>query len=504
MAISVRASGTWAAATTQSPSYAIPAGYQAGDLGILVSGWKPYTVSATVNQDWTEIIDEAAGSTANGNGTGSSRVYVAYKVLGSSETNPTVTRSGSVSPGGGVIIVLQKSASESWDVAALSAAVEQAMANTSMSHNLTTTAAIASADLVFALTVVGDDSSTFTRATTAISGGPSWSGNVVEYPATHLSDTAGNDMAADLIYRVASSSVASGQTITVTATLSAAERVSSVLFRVRVNALEEKSGSFTITGGGIATNVAAKGGQGAVTATGGGVSSSAATSNRQLSAAVTGGGVATVGAEAWQPEVEEHDGSFVVTGGGSVTAGSLADRLLALGITGGGSYTQGSSTTRSGITTATGGGAVTADGTKGAGTSITATGGGAVTSASTSGRSASVVGTGGGTATTGITSARQAGVAGTGGGSVTVQGSTAEDHAAAFTVTGGGAVTVGAEVGVRPEKPPIGPGRVVLWSNVYRPIRKGSFTVSGGGSVTVTGVAEWNDDAEVLGLVFAA
>ena len=243
MAISVRASGTWAASITQSPSVAIPAGYSAGDLGILVSAWRPYTVTATVNQSWTEIIDESPGATANGNGTGSSRVYVAYKVFTTaSETNPTITRSAAITPEGDVIIVLQKAASDGdWTVTKIATAVEQAMGTTAMSHALTTTAGILANDLVFALTAVADDSATFTRATTAISGGPTWSGNVVEYPATHLSDVSGNDMAADLIYRVASSYVATGQTITITATLSAAERVASTLFSVRVG----RTGSFT-------------------------------------------------------------------------------------------------------------------------------------------------------------------------------------------------------------------------------------------------------------------
>jgi hypothetical protein len=242
MAISVRAAGTWAVATTQSPAVTIPAGYQAGDLGILVSVWRSYTVTATINQSWTELIDEATGTTTTGVGVGSSRLYVAYKVLGSSETNPTLTRSGTISPGAQVIIVLQKGASESWDVAKIANAVEQAMGSTALSHSLTTTAAIAASDWVFALTGVADDSATFTRATSAISGGPTWSGNVVEYPSTHASSTTGNDIAADLIHRVASGAASSGASITVTATLSAAERVGSVLFRVRVTANPTSTG----------------------------------------------------------------------------------------------------------------------------------------------------------------------------------------------------------------------------------------------------------------------
>jgi hypothetical protein len=237
VAISTRAEGTWVSGgTTQNTSPAFPSGYTpiVGDLGIVVSVWKQYDVSATINEGWTEIFDGTGGSTANGNGAGSVRLFVAYKIFTSTtQAAPTITRSGAISPSGSVMVVLQKAGTEAWDVDDISAATEQAMGTTAMSHVCTTTQGITSGDWIFALTGVGDDSGTFTRATTAISGGPTWSGDRVEYPSGHLTTTDGNDLAADLIYRVASSTVATGQSITVTATLSAAERVGSVLFRVR-------------------------------------------------------------------------------------------------------------------------------------------------------------------------------------------------------------------------------------------------------------------------------
>lgn len=238
MAIGQRASGTWGFGTSTSFPLTIPGAgsYQIGDLGIAIMIAKPFDVAISVDNGWSEIVDETPGSTANGNGVGSVRLWVAYKVFTSTtETDPNITI-GTNSPNGGVIIVLSKGADETWDIAKLANSVEQAMGTTAMSHDLTTTAAVQDGDWVFALTGVADDSATFTRATTAISGGGiTYNGDVVEYPATHGSSTSGNDAAADLIYRKVTTGVASGATITVTATLSNAERVGSVLFRVGVD-----------------------------------------------------------------------------------------------------------------------------------------------------------------------------------------------------------------------------------------------------------------------------
>lgn len=237
MAISVRAAGTWAPESDTGNTtilVEIPDGYEAGDLGIIVATWKLYQTTGAINESWTEITDIAGGSTSGSSNVGSVRHYVAYKVLGASESDPTITTSAFVYPGLRVCIVLQKDSGGDWAVQKLSDAVETSEQD--FSHAITTTAAISIGDLVFALTGVGDESAAFTRATDAISGGPSWSGNVVEYPADHGSTTAAYDVAADLIYRVASSAVASGETITVTGSLSASERCSSSLFAVRAAA----------------------------------------------------------------------------------------------------------------------------------------------------------------------------------------------------------------------------------------------------------------------------
>lgn len=248
MAISQRAAGTWADAGVNGTSITltIPAGATTGDLMLAAVVIKPYTADPTIDQGWSTLYKGASGTTANGNGAGSQEHAIFYKVHTGTESNPTVTFGATSSPGGGVIVVLQKGAGETWNVGPLAAAVgEQAMGTTALSIGLTTDAAITSGDWIWALVSAGDDSATFTRATTAISGGPTYSGNHVEYPATHLSTTTGSDAAMDLGYRVASSSVASGQTITVTATLSAAERAAASIFYVRVQSVTTVSGSFT-------------------------------------------------------------------------------------------------------------------------------------------------------------------------------------------------------------------------------------------------------------------
>ena len=78
---------------------------------------------------------------------------------------------------------------------------------------------------VFGIAAIRDDSSTFTRSSTAIADSGAaitWNGNYVESPATHASTTTGNDMAADAGYRLVTTG-ASGVTLQQSGTLSASE-----------------------------------------------------------------------------------------------------------------------------------------------------------------------------------------------------------------------------------------------------------------------------------------
>jgi hypothetical protein len=85
---------------------------------------------------------------------------------------------------------------------------------------------VPSGSVVVGIAAIRDDSGTFTRPTSAISDAASaitWNGNYAEAPATHASTTTGNDMAADMGYRLVTTG-ASGVTLRQTCdALSAAE-----------------------------------------------------------------------------------------------------------------------------------------------------------------------------------------------------------------------------------------------------------------------------------------
>lgn len=545
MAISQRAAGTWAShGTTQNVQVPFPTGYTpiVGDLAIVVGSWKAFGTTATVDQGWSEILDVTGGSTAAGNGTGSVRLYVAYKVLKSTaEVAPTISRSAAPAPGAGVMVVFQKAATEAWDVAALSAATEQAMGSTAMSHVCTTTAAIASGDLVFALTGVGDNSGTFTRATTAISGGPTWSGNVVEYPSSHLSTTDSNDMAADLVYRVASSAVASGQSITVTATLSAAERVGSVLFRVRVKAATATAvaevslapGSTPserthhtlhararVTSGVGTLRMALY--EGANNRSGdletsllttsladytlpiADASAANITDYSNLSIRFWGydafAGAATVFEvdQVWleAPVAAGVSASVVVTGGGVLTPSSVTVRTRTQAVTGGGILTPSSVTTRASAQAMTGGGVATIAAAPIRAATVTATGGGVATASVAKVGRLTYVATGGGILTPESVTTRTRADVSTGGGVATIDAPTTRP--AAVTITGGGVLA--------PDSPTIRPATVAATGGgvatvdgeavVPEDIRSADVVATGGG-VATTATAKRGDLTDV-------
>jgi hypothetical protein len=233
MPIAARASGVWASSVAASHTVALPS-YEPGNLGLLVVVSKSYLFAATeISQGWTILVDDATGATAVGNGVGSLRLLVAWKILGVGEVAPTVSRAGSVTAGA-VIVTLSKAANETWSVARLSSTAETVEQN--FVHALTTTATIDAGDWVYAVTGVADDSSPFTRPTDAISGGPDWTSSMVRTPAVNFSSTAGADLAADQVRRTAATTVGSGANLAVTGSLFDVERCGSVLFKVRVTA----------------------------------------------------------------------------------------------------------------------------------------------------------------------------------------------------------------------------------------------------------------------------
>jgi hypothetical protein len=85
--------------------------------------------------------------------------------------------------------------------------------------------------VVIGFSAVRDDSATFTRPTDGIAEMVSttitWAGNHVEFPATHLSTTTGNDFAADAGYRMISAASGTATGLQQKMTLSAVETLNS-------------------------------------------------------------------------------------------------------------------------------------------------------------------------------------------------------------------------------------------------------------------------------------
>lgn len=221
MAVTHRATGTWTELTADG-AVGIPAGATAGDRMFLFAAWKDFSITAQV-AGWTEITEFADGAVAQGNGTGSMKVGCWYKDHSGSESNPTLDFSASPNIAAACIIVFQLSAGEQWDTPTFVTAA-LSWTTTSTTTNASSTTTVPDGSVV--LNVVGfrDDSATLTRGNSGVdaASGVTFNGNYVETPATHHSTTNGNDMAADLGYRLVTTG-GSNITLRATGTLSAAE-----------------------------------------------------------------------------------------------------------------------------------------------------------------------------------------------------------------------------------------------------------------------------------------
>lgn len=223
MAITARAAGTWQTLTADA-AVAIPAGTVEGDRMYLLAAWKPFGTTAQVTSPagWTELTEFTDGAVANGNGVGSVKVACWYKDFVTGDGNPTIDMSASADTGGAVMISFQKGATETWDDPRFVTAAMTNWTTTSQTVTASTTPRIDIGDLIIGLIGIRDDSATMTRPTTGIAAGAiTFTGNYVEYPATHHSITTGFDIAADAGYRITSSAASAAPTMT--GTLSAAE-----------------------------------------------------------------------------------------------------------------------------------------------------------------------------------------------------------------------------------------------------------------------------------------
>ena len=118
MAIGHRATGT-AVFGQNSIAPAIPAAQVTGDMMLLIAGGKPFgwAVGASpASQGWTSLGTFTDGSVAaSAADLGSMKMEVWYKqALSDTETDPTITESGTWDVVGGIVMVFSKGASEAW------------------------------------------------------------------------------------------------------------------------------------------------------------------------------------------------------------------------------------------------------------------------------------------------------------------------------------------------------------------------------------------------------
>lgn len=306
--------------------------------------------------------------------------------------------------------------------------------------------------------------------------------------------------------------------VAIKGTRTASQTVTARLYRVQITVYyhlpaEEKTGSFTVTGGGSVDFSNQKLGQGDFAVSGGGSVSFTGQkieSDAELhegSFTVSGGGGINLTPQktavgSWSVSgggnlsivgETERGGILIVTGGGSLSVEGTTDRLVQLLVSGGGEIGFTPETEREGSLTVSGGGSINFTGLKVEAGIVTGsfqvTGGGSVVFAVETERETSFqVSTGGGTSFLASTE-REGSLQVSGGGSINFSGQKIEDagpeiRTGTFSVSGGGGATFSTstirQVGVIVS----GGGGVALMTGT---IRLAAFVISGGGSIVFRG-----------------
>jgi hypothetical protein len=229
VAISQRAAGTWAAVNATTQTVTIPVGSTAGDMMVMHFACKPFSASPSINQGWTVIGTHADGAVANGNGVGSVRAGIAYKIHTGSESNPVVTWGATAAPGIAVIVTFQKGAGESW--ATPTTVFGNVNSSTSINVTLGSDPGVTSGDMCLAGFYTRNNSNITTPSFTQT--GVTY-GTRTEYPAAAIATTSSEDMAGDSVYRLASSGTSSAAPA-LTASQAAAETGVLSFTRLRVS-----------------------------------------------------------------------------------------------------------------------------------------------------------------------------------------------------------------------------------------------------------------------------
>lgn len=225
MAITLVDGGAWATVSGTSMATVIPGTPQPGDRLILLAGWKDYSITATV-PGWTQDGSWADGTVPQAVNAGSVRVEAWHRDYQTGDTAPTVSFSGSVNVGSGVMQLWRKGGYDEWDAPTFRTA---GWASGSGSLDASATADIKDGAAVLSMLSLCAMCNTMTVANSGT--GVTWDGAHVQAPASHHNTSSGNDFASNSGYRMVTTG-GNGVTPAIAATLSGS-RAGSVMWLIQ-------------------------------------------------------------------------------------------------------------------------------------------------------------------------------------------------------------------------------------------------------------------------------
>lgn len=228
MAIALRATGTWSGSGNPGVVPVIPAGGQAGDLMVMFFGSKPFNNTPSINQNWNDGGFATNGTTNAGTDTGSMQAKIFWKIHTGSESNPTITNSGTISVSSAVIVIFSKDPARFWDLQFGGGG--DASAGTGFSATTTNTISLAANDWVASFIATNSDAGTIGTFTTTASG--MTFGAFQSQPTANFATTSGGDMCARSGYNTVTAGTAT-TAITVASTLGGSFTGSMYLVRMR-------------------------------------------------------------------------------------------------------------------------------------------------------------------------------------------------------------------------------------------------------------------------------
>ena len=248
MAISHRASGSWAYAASGSVTPTLPT-HASGDMLIVRVAYKSSAIAtctaSTATSGW-EKIGEIGGSTNSGNGTGTVACAAFWKEAASaSETNPTITFSQTVTQVGHVAQSYQKGGGDTWNTPT-GAGAQDTSSGAGLVCALSVSLGIVPGDMLDFFCGIADDTTFSVRAR---GNPPSLTYTEANHPATAGSDTSGADGAYDGGYSLAVSGSQDGNG-SVNATLGTSEIGGGWITLLRVTAGGVTEDPMPYTGGG--------------------------------------------------------------------------------------------------------------------------------------------------------------------------------------------------------------------------------------------------------------